>query len=813
MDVVLIHFEYNEPFIKSYEKYIDKKLSFLYNFDNSNLINIQVKLIRKNIPFVNKIYLVLPDDYSYIKNIDQDIVSVIFHKDILKRDLLPCYNYNTIELNIHKIPGIGEHFVLIRPFVFPVKILDEKTFFIDDKPKYDVSFIDENDTSTIRSINETNEMRLALFHMKNRESKYFTIEDSVMPLIKSTCYYVSLKLKSALAKTYTRNHNYRNVSSRIMGIIDVLRDKFIEEEYPIEFPSDSSFILDIDVEPLVDISDIFFERFEQMKIIMSYFNGILGSINVEINDNKIDYDKDDDYTHNVAICAIAKNENKYVREWVEWYKKLGVTKIFLYDNNDIYGERFEDVIGDYIDDKFVEVIDWRGVIRNVKTDKDGQTTQGLAYHECFYTHWKEYDWMMFFDIDEYLEIIDKYSDLYDFLNDFNDYDGIRVQWRMYGDNNQIRYVEDSLFHRFKYESNAKFDKHLKQIIKCKEFDEDLIFCAHGSFNKKYNMVNVRKEKPKNIYMDVQVYEDLPVYLNHFYSKSTEEFIKRKYNKPSAVTGMNSERNMNVDFLMAQYYAYNEKTPEKESFINNYIENFGSVNVYMASLFKDGHVIDSIKSIICQNEVKTLTLSANNYTEEQYDKVLSSIHSDKLIIHRTRNEKTSFEKLRFVLDDPSTKYVAFCDDDLIFFNGYFEKMITECKKLNAVISYHGGILKPLPISHYYPDRKSFSFNREVKENKNVDIIGNGVSLFERKWISDTQWKWLYDEAPEIPMDDITVSYILRMNGKKLVVIKHEIGEVEERTGNKVIDTVFNLYRRNDTIQTNWVNENFPRLVSI
>ena len=811
MDVVLIHFEYNEPFIKSYEKYIDKKLSFLYNFDNSTLINIQAKLIRENLPFVNKIYLVLPDDYSYVSNIDKDIVSIVFHKDILKRELLPCYNYNTIELNIHKISGLNERFILFNPYVFPTKPLNESSFFINDNPVYEVLPIDENDVSSIPAINMNNEMRLSLFHMKKHDIEYFTIENSVLPLVKSTCYYISMKLKSSISKTYTRTHNYRNISSRMMGIIDVLRNKYVAGNHQIEVPSDVSSMTSNS--SLIDISSILFDKFDQIKMIISYFNGILGSINVEINEDKIDYNKDDNYTYNVALCAIGKNENKYIREWVEWYKKLGVTKIFLYDNNDIYGERFEDVIGDYIDDKFVEIIDWRGIIRNIKTDKDGQTTQGLAYHECFYAHWKEYDWMMFFDIDEYLEIVDKYSDLNDFLNDFNDYDGIRVQWRMYGDNNQVRYVEDSLFNRFKYESNAKFDKHLKQIIKCKEFDEDLIFCAHGSFNKKYNIVNVRKEKPKNIYMDIQVYEDLPVYLNHFYSKSTEEFIKRKYNKPSAVTGMNSERNMNVDFLMTQYYAYNEKTPEKENFINNYIDNFASVNVYMASLFKDGHVIDSIKSIICQNEVKTLTLSANNYTEEQYDKVLSSIHSDKLIIHRTKNEKTSFEKLRFVLDDTSTKYVAFCDDDLIFFNGYFEKMITECKKLNAVISYHGGILKPLPISHYYPDRKSFSFNREVKENKNVDIIGNGVSLFERNWISEEQWKWLYDDAPEIPMDDITISYILRKNGKKLIVIKHQIGEVEERTENKVIDTVFNLYRRNDTIQTNWVNENFPHLVSI
>ena len=49
-----------------------------------------------------------------------------------------------------------------------------------------------------------------------------------------------------------------------------------------------------------------------------------------------------------------------------------------------------------------------------------------------------------------------------------------------------------------------------------------------------------------------------------------------------------------------------------------------------------------------------------------------------------------------------------------------------------------------------------------------------------------------------MDDITVSYTLRKNGKRLVVIEHYKGEVEERNNNKVVDTVYNLYRKNDSI---------------
>lgn len=42
----------------------------------------------------------------------------------------------------------------------------------------------------------------------------------------------------------------------------------------------------------------------------------------------------------VCVCCIAKMENLYIKEYVEYYYNLGVDKIVLYDNNEIDGEHF-----------------------------------------------------------------------------------------------------------------------------------------------------------------------------------------------------------------------------------------------------------------------------------------------------------------------------------------------------------------------------------------------------------------------------------------------------------------------------------------
>ena len=818
-----------------YNKFVKRPLSECLNrFRAYGVLDLQIKLIRKFMPFVDKVFVIV-SSMSQVPDMVKcmDGVRIVLHKEIIPKMFLPCFNSCTIEMFFQNITSLSEQFLYFNDDIFPVHACKECDFFSDGKVRvnYRLCTYDE-DNATIFQKNVMNST--SLFYKKN-EILYNGIkpEHSVLPMLKSACKETFDSNNDKILKSLSRTRHSKNINVYAPMIYLFKANKrkmsFLCTKYfyadNVDFGQLSSELDDAMHFICINDNDLY-NDFDRFKIELRVFLECLledkpyeaSKIEELISKEHAESIQEatnevqaisNDHQLKVALCAIAKNENLYIREWVKWYKNLGISKIFLYDNNEFDGERFEEVINDYIESGFVEVIDRRGITKTVKSDKDGQTLQGLCYSNCYYGHCSEYDWMCFFDIDEFLEIYDKYDGLFDFLFDFSEFDGIRVQWKMFGDNNQLYYENKPVMKRFKKESNSSYDRHVKQIINChKKFNEELMFCAHGVFNKKYNFVNLKKEKLKNVYMDIVYHDDLPVYLNHFYCKSTEEFFKRKYNKTSAVTGINTNRNFNIDFLKNQYFEHNERTEEKERFIDIFINSNNSVNVYMASLYKDGHVIESIKSILRQPQVKTLTLSANNYTDEQYNNLLVSIDSSKLVVHRTNNEKLSFEKLRFVNEDRSTKYVAFCDDDLIFYDGYFIKMISECELLDAVVSYHGGILKKLPINHYYPDRKSFSFNREVKENKNVDIIGNGVSLFKRDWITYEQWKILYENAPEVSMDDITVSYTLRKNGYRLIVVKHSIGDVTERKNNS--DTVYNIYKKNDSVQTDWVNKYFVNL---
>ena len=819
MDIVITYVEINDNFIKTYNKY-NKNINE-NRFKSYDVLDLQVKLIRKYASFIKNIFIVVSDENQVPKNLDLNLCKIVYHKDIIPEKYLPCFNSCVIEMFLHNIKDLDEEFIYFNDDIFIIDYVSKRDFFFNHKPSMTFTVKDKNKYETNsykKNLYNSSDLIIKMLKYDNKyKNKYISVSHSYFPMLKSVCNKVFNMNENKIIASLTRTRNSRNYNTSIFHNYNYLTKNYnqIEKNYTYISNESDDDVIDAILNKenkFICINNVYSYDFENFKIELrkALEANLLDKEYVKPKEEVKEIVLMNNSSLKVALCAIAKNENLYIREWVEWYKNLGISKIFLYDNNELDGEKFEEVINDYIESGFVEVINRRGIIKTVNSDKDGQTLQGLSFQDCFYNHYKEFDYMCFFDVDEYLEIYNKYYSLNEFLHDFDEYDGIRVQWKMYGDNENIYYENKPILKRFKKESNSSYNRHVKQILNCnKKFDEELLFCAHGVFNKKYNFVNVNKDPVKNVYMDLIAHNDLPVFLNHFYSKSTEEFFKRKYNKPSAVTGINNKRNFNIDFLKNQYFEHNKFTEAKNKFIDIFINSNDLVNVYMASLYKDGHVIESIKSIIIQPQVKSLTLSANNYTDEQYEKVLNEVNSSKLIIHRTNNEKLSFEKLRFVNDDKDTKYVAFCDDDLFFYDGYFIKMISECEILDSVVSYHGGILKkPLPIKHYYPDRKSFSFNREVRENKEVDIIGNGVSLFKRDWISYKQWKELYDNAPEVSMDDITVSYTLRKNGKKLIVVKHSTGDVIERKNNN--DTVYTLYKKNDSIQTDWVNKYFISL---
>ena len=47
----------------------------------------------------------------------------------------------------------------------------------------------------------------------------------------------------------------------------------------------------------------------------------------------------------IALCTMGKNENLYVKEFIEYYIKIGIDHIFIYDDNEQNTEKISDALG------------------------------------------------------------------------------------------------------------------------------------------------------------------------------------------------------------------------------------------------------------------------------------------------------------------------------------------------------------------------------------------------------------------------------------------------------------------------------------
>ena len=176
----------------------------------------------------------------------------------------------------------------------------------------------------------------------------------------------------------------------------------------------------------------------------------------------------------LAICVIAKQENLYLREWVEYYYKMGIANIILYDNNDVNGEYPQNVIGDYIANGFVIYKDVRGKHRY----------QVTAYNMCYEEYSKNYDWIGFLDVDEYWYLSPDLS-FDDFFSEdrFPNAIAVFINWLNYGDNGNVHYENRPVQERFlkptspiDFVSNKTMCNKVKKVfVKCCGDDIKVMF--------------------------------------------------------------------------------------------------------------------------------------------------------------------------------------------------------------------------------------------------------------------------------------------------------------------------------------------------
>jgi len=264
----------------------------------------------------------------------------------------------------------------------------------------------------------------------------------------------------------------------------------------------------------------------------------------------------------IAICCIAKNENKYLLEWVNYHLNLGVTHIFIYDNNELDGDHIEDVLSDYITNNQVTIIDCRGK----------KAYQAIAYTEFYHEYGNSYNWIAYIDVDEFITFSNTsgYSNLSDYLNTINGFDIIHINWMCFGDNGIVDFTCDVVVNRFlkplAYDKYIQYDfpenNHVKSIIRGGLNMKGVKIVPHSPKGDFRICDENGVERTENEYF--KPYSFNTIYLRHYVTKTIYEWIEK------ISRGRATDNSLKDLYTIERFFKYNEDTDEKRKVIKQYL---------------------------------------------------------------------------------------------------------------------------------------------------------------------------------------------------------------------------------------------------
>lgn len=92
------------------------------------------RAVEKFAPWVNKVFFITCGQRPAWLNIDHPKLVLVHHEDYIPAQYLPTFNVNPIELNLHRIPGLSEHFVYLNDDTFLIRPVSPDFFFRAGKP-------------------------------------------------------------------------------------------------------------------------------------------------------------------------------------------------------------------------------------------------------------------------------------------------------------------------------------------------------------------------------------------------------------------------------------------------------------------------------------------------------------------------------------------------------------------------------------------------------------------------------------------------------------------------------------------------------
>lgn len=155
-----------------------------------------------------------------------------------------------------------------------------------------------------------------------------------------------------------------------------------------------------------------------------------------------------------AICAIFKNEARYLAEWVEFHRLVGCSKFLLYDNEST--DDWRDVLAPYITAGLVTVTPWSRSPHQITAYSDaldrGQRLSNIS-------------WCAFIDLDEFI-VPNAADTVPEVLRKFPGVGAVAAHWRTFGSSGHVKRPDGLVIESYlqRTPDSAAVNRHYKCIV-------------------------------------------------------------------------------------------------------------------------------------------------------------------------------------------------------------------------------------------------------------------------------------------------------------------------------------------------------------
>ena len=138
IDIVVLWVDGNDPEWQAEKaKYQGNSLTDANSanrFRDWGLMPYWFRAVEKFTPWVRTVHFVTCGHVPSFLNLNAPKLHHVRHSDYIPAEYLPTFSANTIEMNVHRIPGLAEHFIFFNDDMFLLRPMPETFFFRDGLP-------------------------------------------------------------------------------------------------------------------------------------------------------------------------------------------------------------------------------------------------------------------------------------------------------------------------------------------------------------------------------------------------------------------------------------------------------------------------------------------------------------------------------------------------------------------------------------------------------------------------------------------------------------------------------------------------------